>query len=131
MADTGLAAHLVGADATSLRRPDGPVGQLLETFVANEVRKQATWSRHRPSLWHFRDRSGVEVDLVLEHSDGRVIGIEVKATSTPRAADLKGLRFLSDRVGDRFHYGLLLSAAPEATPFGPRIAALPVSTLWA
>jgi hypothetical protein len=130
MADTGLAAHLLRADPGALRRPDGPVGQLLESFVANELRKQATWSSHRPSLWHFRDRSGVEVDLVLEHPDGRVVAIEVKATSTPRAADLKGLRFLADRLGDRFHYGLLLSSAPEATPFGPRIAALPVSALW-
>lgn len=131
MVDTGLAAHLLQADVEALRRPDGPVGQLLETFVANELRKQSTWSRHRPSLRHFRDRSGVEVDLILEHPDGRVAAIEVKATSTPRASDLRGLRFLEDRLGARFHFGMLLSAAPEATPFGSRIAALPVSSLWA
>ncbi|HEX9696482.1 MAG TPA: ATP-binding protein [Actinomycetota bacterium] len=130
VSDSGLAAHMLGASAEAISRPGGPLGQVLETFVVNEVRKQLGWSDNRPSMWHFRDRSGIEVDLVLEHPDGRVAGIEVKATSTPAAADLKGLRFLQDRLGDRFQFGVLLSASPEATPFGPRLAALPVGALW-
>jgi len=64
----------------------------------NEIRKQLTWSAERASPWHFRDHGGAEVDFVLEHSDGRVCGIEVKATSTPRAEDLHGLRYLADRL---------------------------------
>ncbi|MBE0528876.1 MAG: ATP-binding protein, partial [Thermoleophilia bacterium] len=71
-----------------------------------------------------------EVDLVLEHPDGRIVALEVKATSTPRTSDLSGLRFLADRLGERFHFGVLLTAAPEATPFGPRMAALPASAIW-
>jgi predicted AAA+ superfamily ATPase len=130
LTDSGLAAHLIGATAATLDQIGGPFGQLLETFVANEIRKQLTWSTDKPSLWHFRDRDGAEVDLVLEHPDGRVIGIEVKATSTPSARDLRGLRFLSDRLGDRFHFGVLLHTAPDATRFGPNVAALPVSSLW-
>lgn len=130
LADSGLAAHLVQATATTVDRSGGPLGQLLETFVVNELRKQVSWSAHRPSLWHFRDRSGVEVDLILEHPDRRIVGIEVKATSSPTAADLRGLRFLADRLGRRFYFGALLTAAPEATPFGPQIATLPVSALW-
>lgn len=82
-------------------------------------------------MWHFRDRSGVEVDIVLEHPDGRIVGIEVKATSTPGAADFRGLRFLANHLGDRFQFGVLLNAAPEATPYSPKLAALPVSALWA
>jgi predicted AAA+ superfamily ATPase len=130
MSDTGLAAYLMQVSEASLGQPHGPMGQLLETFVVNEIRKQLAWSTHRPALWHFRDRGGAEVDLVLEHPDGRVAAIEVKATSTPGTADLRGLRFLADRLGPRFHFGVLLSAAPEASPFGPRLAALPVSALW-
>lgn len=128
--DTGLASYLIGASRATVGQIGGPFGQLMETFVANEVRKQLTWSENRPSLWHFRDRSGAEVDLVLEHPDGRVVGIEVKATSSPSGDDLRGLRFLADRLGDRFHFGILLHTAPEATRFGPNIAALPVSVLW-
>jgi predicted AAA+ superfamily ATPase len=101
----------------------------LETFVATEILKQSTWSAARPSLGHFRDRGGAEVDLVLERPDGRVVGVEVKATSTPRAVYFRGLRFVADRLGEQFHFGVLFTAAPEATPFGPRLAALPVSAL--
>lgn len=128
--DTGLASYLIGATPSTVAQVDGPFGQLMETFVANEVRKQLTWSNTRPTLWHFRDRNGAEVDLLLEHPDGRVVGIEVKATSTPSGSDLQGLRYLADRLGDRFHFGVLLHTAPEATRFGPNIAALPVSALW-
>jgi len=129
--DSGLAAHLLGASPTELERINSPaLGSLLETFVAGELRRQLTWSPVPATLWHFRDRGGPEVDLVLEHADGRIVGVEVKATSTPRAVHLRGLRFLADRLGDRFHFGVLLTAAAEAVPFGDRMAAVPVSSLW-
>jgi predicted AAA+ superfamily ATPase len=130
MADVALAAHLQGATAAAFDRTGPMLGPLVETLVATELVRQLSWSPSRATLSHFRDRSGVEVDLILEHPDGRVVGIEVKTTSTPRAEDLRGLRFLATRLGDRFTYGCLLTAAPEATPFGPRLAALPLSSLW-
>jgi len=131
VSDVGLAAHLQGATASSLAR-SGPagVGPLLETLVATELIRQLTWSDTAATIGHFRDRSGIEVDLILEHPDGRIVAIEVKASRTPRAEDLRGLRFLADRLGDRFAYGCLLSLAPEATPFGAHLAALPISALW-
>ncbi len=106
------------------------LGPLVETFVATELLRQLSWSTNRATLFHFRDRSGIEVDLVLEPPDGRVVGIEVKATSTSRIDHLRGLRFLADRLRDRFTYGYLLTTAPEATPFGNKLAALPISALW-
>ncbi len=130
VSDTGLTTSLIGASLETLGRPDGPLGQLLETFVFMELIKQITWSDQRPSVGHFRDRSGAEVDIVLEYPDGRVVGIEVKATSSPRPADATGLRLLADRLGERFHYGYLATTAPEAYPLGPRIAAIPVDALW-
>ncbi|MGH9003642.1 MAG: DUF4143 domain-containing protein, partial [Acidimicrobiia bacterium] len=106
------------------------VGPLLETLAATELIRQLSWSDTPSALGHFRDRSGIEVDLILEHPDGRVVGIEIKATSTPRAQDLRGLRFLAERLGSRFAYGCLLTLAPEATPFGNNLATLPISVLW-
>lgn len=108
-----------------------PIGRRTKSsIVANELKKQLTWSLGRPSLWHFRDRDGAEVDLVLEHPDGRVVGIEAKATSSPGGDDLRGLRFLAERLGERFHFGVLFHTAPEATRFARNLAALPVSALW-
>jgi uncharacterized protein len=128
--DSGLAAHLTGTTVRRAEDPTAPIGALLETFVAMELRKQLGWSQQQPTLWHFRDRDGAEVDLVLERPDGTVVGIEVKASSTVSQRDTRGLTFLADRLGDRFHAGYVLSAMPEPTPLGPKLTALPLESLW-
>ena len=130
LTDTGLAAWLTGSDERRLLTERERLGALLESFVAMEIRKQLTWSSHGAGCWHFRDRDGAEVDFVLEHPDGRVVGIETKAAAVVSSGDTRGLRFLADRLGDRFHAGYVLSMMPEAIPLGPKLTALPIDSLW-
>ncbi len=70
------------------------------------------------------------MDLVLEDRQGRIIGIEVKASATVRASDLRGLRQLQAATGDKFVHGLLLHDHDRITPFDERLHAGPVSMLW-
>lgn len=128
--DTGLAAALCGLTAERLLDAPERFGGLLETFVVMELRKQSSWSESQPSLWHFRDRGGAEVDVVIEYPDGRIVAIEVKSGATPSHADARGLRLLRDRLGDRFHHGYLATTAPEAHPLEDRLSAIPVTALW-
>jgi predicted AAA+ superfamily ATPase len=131
VSDSGVAAHLLGVDAAALRRLDAAAaGPLLETFVALELRKQLGWAEADAELYHFRDRGGAEVDLILEARDGRVAGVEVKASSTVRAGDVAGLRLLADRLGDRFVGGVVLHTGQTSVPFGDRILAVPLAALW-
>lgn len=130
MVDTGLATALTGHTSDHLLKSPELFGSLLETFAAMELRKQTSWSSSRPSLWHFRDRGGAEVDIVIEYPDGRIVGIEIKSGATPSHADAQGLRLLRDRLGDRFHHGYLASTASEAHPIGDRLAAIPITALW-
>jgi len=125
--DTGLAARLLGG---RLRTDAELAGRLIETFVAGELRAQSEWSQNRPGLYHFRDRDGAEVDLVLESGDGRVVGIEVKTGATVRADDLRGLRLLEQRLGADFAAGIVLCTAPEPRHLGGRLWTLPFSALW-
>ncbi|MGL5930457.1 MAG: ATP-binding protein [Dermatophilaceae bacterium] len=130
--DTGLAARLVNVSPTGA----GPevkgevAGQLLEGFVAGEVRRQLTWSDDAARLFHFRDHDGAEVDLILETDDGRVAAIEVKASSTVGSRDFRWLATLRDRLGSRFVAGLVLHTGPTAAPFGSKLAAAPIDVLW-
>ncbi len=128
--DTGLAAALCGLTAERLLDTPERFGALLETFVAMELRKQLSWSETQPSLWHFRDRGGAEVNVVIEYPDGRVVAVEVKSGATPSHADARGLRLLRDRLGTRFHHGYLATTAPEAHPLEDRLSAIPVTALW-
>ena len=128
--DSGVAANLLDADARSLLRPGGQFGPLLEGFVAMEISRQLVWSRTRTELSHYRTKDGTEVDVVLEDRRGRVVGIEVKASSTVRADDFRGLRHLAERLGDEFLAGIVLYTGHQTFPFGPRLRAMPVSSIW-
>jgi predicted AAA+ superfamily ATPase len=128
--DSGIAANLLGADVRSLLRPGGQFGPLLEGFVLMELARQLTWSRQRAELFHYRTKDKVEVDAVLENRQGKVVGIEVKASSTVGAGDFRGLRHLADRIGDDFVAGIVLYTGAQTLPFGPRMRAMPVGALW-
>ncbi|MEV0756099.1 ATP-binding protein [Streptosporangium sp. NPDC050280] len=128
--DSGIAANLLGADSRSLVRPEGAFGPLLEGFVLMELARQITWSDERVELFHYRTKDKVEVDAVLENRQGRVVGIEVKASSTVRPDDFKGLRHLAARLGDDFAVGIVLYTGTQTLPFGDRMRAMPVSALW-
>lgn len=130
LSDTGLAAHLLGADAKRVRSDGALMGPLLENFVAMELRKQAGWSTTRPRLYHFRIPKGREVDFVLEDRAGRVVGIEVKATASPGADAFNGLKTLREAAGDQFVRGVLLYGGDHVLPFGENLQAMPVRALW-
>lgn len=125
LVDSGVAHHLTEDAAAGT-----PVGGLVESFVLSELARQLSWSDTRARLYHYRDRDGYEVDAVLEDKAGQVIGIEVKAAESVRAADFRGLRALQRRLGDRFRAGFVLYCGPEALGFGDRLACLPIAALW-
>lgn len=134
IADTGLAAHLLGTGPQALLAPTSQAfGMLAESFVVNEIARQATSAAARISLWHYRDAHH-EADIILETPDGSVTAIEVKASSspTPRAAD--HLRWLRDRLDTAapgaFASGIVLHMGEHDLSLGDRISMRPISSLW-
>jgi hypothetical protein len=81
-------------------------------------------------MFHFRDRSGREVDLVLEDDARNIVGLEVKSSATVQARDFAGLEYISEVTGPRFKMGVVLYMGKAAVRFGPRLWALPLSALW-
>jgi predicted AAA+ superfamily ATPase len=128
--DTGLAASLLGADAAALHEDRPLLGQLLETFVLQELRRQSTAYPEPLAFHHFRDRDGVEVDLVLEQGPGALAGVEVKAASTVSDADFRGLRQLREAAGSAFRAGVVLYDGELGVGFGDRLFAVPINWLW-
>lgn len=128
--DTGLLAALREDEVIRLSEDKTRFGALLESFVVSELMKLASWSERRMTFSHYRTKDRDEVDVVIEDRRGRIIGIEVKASATVKADDFRGLRQLQDAVGDRFVRGLVLHDHDRITPFGERLQAAPLSTLW-
>ncbi|HKP94747.1 MAG TPA: DUF4143 domain-containing protein [Fibrobacteria bacterium] len=105
-------------------------GHLLETFVVQELRRQASWSEHPPAFHHFRDKEGDEVDVVLERGINQLAGVEIKASSTVTSADFRGLRKLRDGAGKRFVAGVVLYDGETTLRFEGSLYAVPISALW-
>jgi hypothetical protein len=128
--DTGLLAHLLGLTLDRLESDAGLAGGALENFVLMELRKQATWSETQPNFFFWRTAAGQEVDIVLEDSAGRVVGVEVKASSTLGDRDVRGLESLAKAVGKRWIRGVVLYTGTEVIPFAPNLHGLPLASLW-
>ncbi|MDP4013862.1 MAG: ATP-binding protein [Candidatus Nanopelagicales bacterium] len=128
--DSGIAANLLGETPESLARPQSHLGPLLEGFVAMELARQATWSDVRVELSHYRTKDGVEVDLIAEDRSGAVIAIEVKASSTVRSEDFRGIHHLRERIGDDLRLGIVLHAGTNTLAFGPGLKAVPIAAIW-
>ena len=83
-----------------------------------------------PEMFHYRDLDGPEIDVILEASDGRIVAIEVKASTTLAPQDFKWLARLRDQLGARFVAGFVLYTGATTHARGDRLVGAPVSALW-
>lgn len=130
--DTGLAMRLAGVTEEQLAQVTSYelFGHALEGFVAGELLRQLGWSETEFRLFHYRDRAGAEVDLVIETSDGRVVGIDVKASTSYQARQFDGLKKLQAQLGDRFVGGFVLGTSNQGYRYAPGLWGLPIAALW-
>lgn len=130
--DTGLACYLLGIRTPRQLSTSHIYGALLESFIYGECLKHLSWAGEEVGIYHYRDKQKNEVDLVLERSGGRLIGIEIKASATVNEGDFKGLARFAELVGERLETGLVFYGGSRVLPFligGKRCFAIPVSLL--
>jgi predicted AAA+ superfamily ATPase len=131
LVDSGLLAHLLGADEGRAASDDQVTGKLFENFVAMELARLNDRARAPTAQYHYRDRStGEEIDVVLESRSGAVVCIECKASATVRPADYRSITRLRDQWPDRFVVGVVLYTGGETRALTDRVWALPVQALW-
>ena len=129
--DTGLLAQLTGLTVERMKVDGALAGGVLENFVLMELRKQSAWSKSQPEFFFWRTAAGQEVDIVLEDSAGRLVGIEIKAGATLGGSDVRGLQAMATATGKRWVRGVVLYTGTEVIPFAANLHGLPVSRLWA
>ena len=128
--DSGVLAFLQNVTAQRLITERQLLGPILSTFVEMELRKQLGWSDTLATLYYLRTHSGINVDILIEASDGRLAGIEVRAAAKADARDFRGLEFMREQFGERFVRGVLIYTGEQTLPFGDRLWAMPVDALW-
>jgi uncharacterized protein len=128
--DSGLLSSLLNMTETSSVQDRTGFGRVLESFVYAELLKQTTWADEYYGIYYYRDKDQVEVDIVVENQSGDIIGIEAKAAATVCDGDLKGLKKLYSLASKHFIAGIVLYDGTATLPLGPRLWAVPFSTLW-
>jgi hypothetical protein len=128
--DSGLLAHLLGADERRIAVDDQVTGKALENFVVIEVLKHADWAGTDALAYHYRQRDE-EVDLVLESRAGEIVAVEVKAAASVSRREFRAMERLRDGSGERFKAGVVLCTCAQTIPLGERLWAVPFSGLWA
>ncbi len=129
--DPAFVGPLLGIDLRAVMRDGDLLGRLLDTFVVAQLRADCVVSSLAPRLFHARDANGRhEVDLVVELRDGRVIGVEIKASTAPGPADARHLHWLKASVGRRFALGIVFHTGPRPFRLDDSIWAVPICALW-
>lgn len=129
MSDTGLASALLDLNADDLAENRPLFGQLLETFIYGELKKQSSWGHPRFNFFHYRDKDKTEIDIVIRRGN-KIAGVEVKAAATLSEKDFRGIKRLRESLGDGFAAGVVLYDGEHSLPFGDRLFALPIKALW-
>lgn len=137
LADPALAARLLGLDDTALLRAEqgstnlseGTIlGALFEHLVALSIHTYAEAGEARVS--HLRTRNNNhEVDLIVQHADGRVLGIEVKLADRVEDTDVKHLQWLRDRIGKDLIDAIVVYAGGRAYRRRDDVAIVPLALL--
>jgi predicted AAA+ superfamily ATPase len=130
LCDSGVACSLLGLDGKSLWEDRAAFGQLLETFVFQELRRLASWHERDVRFHHYRDKDGYEVDIVLEDHAGKIAGVEVKASATVTSTDFRGIKRLKEATANRFTSGIVLYDGETCVGFGEGLYAVPIRALW-
>lgn len=130
MVDSGLAAALADYSAADWFEQRDRMGHLLESFVVQQIMALAEWTDPGLRFWHYRDKDGNEVDLVITRGK-KTWGIEVKASRTVNRKDGRGLVHLARQCGNNFQGGFLLYDGKDVLPLGAvNLLAVPISKLW-
>jgi len=130
LVDSGLLAYLLDTNIQRALDNSTHMGKIVENFVVGELKKQATWSTIMPNIYHCRTTVGMEVDIVLEDRSGNIVCIEVKSSENVGSDDFKGLKYLQEKVKDKFIMGIVLYAGSLMLPFSKDLYMMPIHSLW-
>ena len=84
-------------------------GPIFENYVINEIRKSYGVAGRDAPLYYYRDRDGVEIDLLLE-ADGTLHPLEIKKTATPKSCMTLGFKALRHVPLQRGTGGIICAA---------------------
>ncbi|MBI5345801.1 MAG: ATP-binding protein [Chlamydiae bacterium] len=129
ISDSGVLCYLLNINEEKFIKDPMVFGLAVESFIASELLKQASFLEDKIKQYHYRDGMK-KVDVVLEERGGNVVGIEIKSSETIRSSDFDGLKRFKEIFREKFIRGIVLYTGSTMIPFGDDLWAVPISALW-
>ncbi|MYD71778.1 MAG: ATP-binding protein [Acidobacteria bacterium] len=123
-ADTGLAAWLAGFQSAGALLHSPAIGAFWENHVVGQWIRYRDWHAPAVQLWFWQDRTGREVDLLIE-TDQRLVPVECKWKERPDHGDAAGIRRLRAFYGDAVAEGFIACTTATAFQVTPGVTAVP------
>ncbi|NCP03247.1 MAG: hypothetical protein COT35_00730 [Nitrospirae bacterium CG08_land_8_20_14_0_20_52_24] len=95
----------------------------METVIVSEWLKAFYHRGETPSIYYWRSRDGLEIDLIVERND-KIYPMEIKSTSTLRP-DHAGSIIRWRRISGIKTQGLIFANIHEAMPVAEGVKAVP------
>lgn len=131
MPDSGLTSSLLNWRKRTLPDNHLALGKLFEMLVYSELSSQIDVTDHEFELFHYRDGDDREIDFIVEHEDGGIIGIEVKASTRAAMQDFKHLKWFKNKFAKKRPFvGILLYAGNVTGRYDEDMWIVPIEKMW-
>ncbi len=107
--DTGLLCYLLRIREPEDLRDHALRGPIFETYVVSELYKAFAHRGEAPPLYFWRDRTGHEVDLIVD-TGKTLLPIEIKSGETIQPSFFAGLRYYTSLGKPAAKTGILIHA---------------------
>ncbi len=125
--DTGLCAFLTGWSSPRTLRNGAMNGAFVETYVVTEILKSWWFQALEIPMYYYRDKDGVEIDLLID-KDNILYPIEIKSAASIKRIWAKGFQAL-DRLNLQRGPGAVLCLADKAQFIEDKVTAIPITEI--
>ncbi|DAB34026.1 MAG TPA: ATPase [Sulfurospirillum sp. UBA12182] len=125
--DTGVLSYLLQITIPEEYISSHYKGNILETFVFNELLKAQTYANKKCELYYYRTSDQKEVDFILDFSSN-IIAIEIKSSKSISKDDFKHIYHLQTQLSN-FDKGIVLYNGDKVLRIDANMYAIPLGFL--
>lgn len=126
--DTGILSYLLQVTSKDEYESSHYKGDILETFVFDELIKAKTYATKNAELYYYRTSDKKEIDFILKFPS-RVVAIEIKASKSVSKSDFKHIYHLASEIPNDFDKGIVLYNGESVLKIDDNMYAFPLGFL--
>jgi len=126
--DTGVLSYLLQITTPKEYEASHYKGDILETFVYDELIKAKTYCQKPAELYYYRTSDKKEIDFILEFSS-KVVAIEIKSSKSVSKSDFKHIYHLASEIPKEFDKGIILYNGDQVLRIDKNMYAIPLGFL--